>query len=82
MSQSGANLTRRSLFTGTAVTLAAQTLKLPSRIRVAIVGLDGHPGEITKPLNEVPDLDIVGIAGADAAAVRAIHARQPPACEC
>jgi predicted dehydrogenase len=77
MSQPGANLTRRTLFTGTAITLAAQTLKLPSRIRVAIVGLDGHPGEITKPLNEVPDLDIVGIAGAEAGDVRRFTRRNP-----
>lgn len=62
MSEHSPRLTRRSLFAGAAASLAAQTLKLPSKIRVAIIGLDGHPGEITKPLGELPDVEVVAIA--------------------
>jgi predicted dehydrogenase len=56
--------TRRALLTGAAgsALFAAERLALPDKVRVAIVGLDGHPGEITKPLNEIPDLDIIAIA--------------------
>ncbi len=57
--------TRRSVLGGLGAALTAQTLKLPSRVRVAIVGLDGHPGEISKPLETLPEVDIVAIADAD-----------------
>lgn len=57
------DLTRRSVLAGMAVSAAAaQALRLPRKVRVAIIGLDGHPTEITKPLNDVPELDIVAIS--------------------
>lgn len=63
--------TRRSLLTGIgAAALAAQPLKLSKRIRVGIIGLDGHPGEIPKPLDELPEVDIVAIADPSAAAIQ------------
>jgi predicted dehydrogenase len=69
MDKPGDPLTRRSLLAGLGVA-AAQTLKLPKRIRVAIVGLDGHPGEISKPLDEIPNVEIVAIADPDPAAIQ------------
>lgn len=59
--------TRRALLTGAAgsALFAAERLALPGKVRIAIVGLDGHPGEITKPLNEIPDLEIVAIAASE-----------------
>ena len=58
-------LTRRSVLAGMAAAAAAEPLKLSRKVRVAIIGLDGHPTEITKPLNDIPELEIVGIAAAD-----------------
>lgn len=69
--------TRRSLITGAAASLAAQTLKLPGRIRVAVVGLDGHPGEITKPLKELPDVEIVALAAPDSSSARRFAGGKP-----
>ena len=66
------NLTRRSVLAGMAAAAAARAaepLKLNRKVRVAIVGLDGHPTEITKPLNDIPELEIVAITAADRAQI-------------
>ncbi len=63
-------ITRRSLLAGAAAAAApGATLRLPARVRVAIVGVEGHPGEITQPLDSLPDVEIAAIADADAAAL-------------
>jgi predicted dehydrogenase len=70
MNTSRAVLTRRSLLAGAAAAAApAATLRLPARVRVAIVGVEGHPGEITQPLDNMPDVEVTAIADADAAAL-------------
>lgn len=51
-------ITRRTVLAG----LAAAPLKLRAKVRVAMLGLEGHPGEITKPLNDLPDVEVVAIA--------------------
>lgn len=76
MYEYASKLTRRSLFGGLAVA-AAGTLKLPAKVRVAMVGLDGHPGEITKPLDEVPGVEIVGVADPDAGAIERFTKGKP-----
>ncbi len=68
MQDYASKFTRRSLLGGLAVA-AAETLKLPAKVRVAIVGLDGHPTEITTPLKDMPDVEVVAIAAEDNAAV-------------
>lgn len=45
-------------------------MKLPQKIRVVIVGLDGHPEEITSPLNLMPDVAVVAIAAPERDVVR------------
>ncbi|MCC6539060.1 MAG: Gfo/Idh/MocA family oxidoreductase [Bryobacterales bacterium] len=40
---------------------AAAALKLPQKIKVAMIGLDGHPTEVTRPLPQLPDVDMVGV---------------------
>lgn len=47
-------MTRRELFG------AALAVRLPRKIRVGIIGLDGHVGEITQPLPQLPDVELVG----------------------
>ncbi len=62
-------MTRRSLIAGVGGALYAEPVKLPRRIRVAIIGLDGHPGEISKPLDELPEVDIIAISNAEPKAI-------------
>ena len=38
---------------------AADPVRLPKKIRVAILGFEGHTGEILTPLNRLPDVEIV-----------------------
>ena len=60
-------LTRRSLLASSAASLAfaAEPVKLPQKVRVAVWGLDGHSGEFTKPLAQYPDVEIVGVYDAN-----------------
>lgn len=41
--------------------MAAPT-RLPQKIRCALIGVDGHAGEVTGPLAELPDVQLVAIA--------------------
>jgi len=43
-----------------------QAVRLPKQVRVALIGLQGHPAEITGPLNRLPDVELAGIADAEA----------------
>jgi hypothetical protein len=42
-------------------------LRLPGRIRIALIGLDGHPDEILTPLSQLPDAQVVAFADGSAA---------------
>jgi len=53
------SLSRRSLLA--ALPAAAATVKLPQKTRVALIGLDGHPTEVTGPLPQLPDVEMVGL---------------------
>ncbi|MDQ6698840.1 MAG: Gfo/Idh/MocA family oxidoreductase, partial [Acidobacteriota bacterium] len=63
-------LTRRFLLTATAgATLPAQEadrtpVRLPRRIRLGIIGFDGHVGEILRVLPRLPDVELVAVADA------------------
>lgn len=59
-----APLSRRSF-----LAVAPAATVLPSRIRLALIGLDGHPTEITGPLGQLPEVEVVGISGATQAQV-------------
>ncbi len=41
---------------------AALAIRLPRKIRVGIIGLDGHVSEITEPLPNLPDVELVSYA--------------------
>jgi predicted dehydrogenase len=62
--------TRRAILQGFAVTAATPPLKLPGKVRVVIVGLEGHPEEIVSPLDSMPDVEVVAIAGPEAELAR------------
>lgn len=60
-----------------ALPAAAQNMiKLPRRLRLGIIGFDGHPGEITGALPRLPDIDVVAIQDADPKAL-ARQAKNP-----
>jgi predicted dehydrogenase len=70
-------MTRRSLLAaGAALAGAAEVVKLPSRVRLAIDGFDGHAGEITGPLPQLPDIEVVAICDGNPQAL-ARAARNP-----
>jgi predicted dehydrogenase len=72
-----ASPTRRVILQGFAATAATGPLKLPKKVRVVIIGLEGHPEEIVSPLDSLPDVEIVAIAGleAEVASFRGQNAR-------
>jgi predicted dehydrogenase len=51
--------------TGLPAALAAQgapaALRLPQKVRVAFIGTDGHTAEVTGPLPQLPDVEIVAV---------------------
>ncbi|HLJ18105.1 MAG TPA: Gfo/Idh/MocA family oxidoreductase [Bryobacteraceae bacterium] len=68
-------ISRRALLAGMG-TAVADPVKLPEKVRVAIIGLEGHTGEITGQLKQLPDVEIVAICDEDAKAVERF-ARHP-----
>ncbi len=58
---------RRALLAGAAAVRAeaADVVRLPQKVHVAIWGLDGHSAEATKPLARYPDVEIVGVQHRD-----------------
>jgi len=62
-------MTRRGLLSALPALAAAPSIRLPQRIRVAILGLDGHTGEIVRPLPQLPDVEVVAISDATPGAV-------------
>lgn len=60
-------ITRRTMLATVTAALAAQgaTNRLPRRVRCGLVGADGHPTEILRPLPEWPDVELTAIAHAN-----------------
>src|ERR1035437_10433244 len=60
---------RRRLLAGTlGGSLLAQVdtrpeVRLPRKIRLALAGFDGHPEEILRVLPQLPDVELVAVAG-------------------
>jgi predicted dehydrogenase len=58
-------LTRRSLVAGAGgAALAAETagtVRLPRKVRLAMIGFNGHAGEILNPLPNLPDVELTAI---------------------
>lgn len=71
-------MNRRSALTLLMPSLAAQQIKLPGKIRVAMVGLQGHPAEILGPAARMPEIEICALSEPDASA-RAAALRRGPA---
>jgi hypothetical protein len=41
----------------------APEVRLPRKIRLALAGFDGHPEEILRVLPQLPDVELVAVAG-------------------
>jgi predicted dehydrogenase len=76
------SLTRRAWLAGGAATLAAAqrpAVRLPRKVRLALVGLDGHTGEILHPLAQLPDVTLVAVCDPDGDRLaRAVRNLDPP----
>lgn len=64
------NITRRALLAA-----AIAPLRLPGKIRIAVIGVEGHIGEITTPLKSLPDVELTAVADASDAAARKLATR-------
>ncbi len=69
---------RREWLAGAAAgVLAAQnvpgTLRLPKKVRIGLIGLEGHYGEIVDVLGHVPDAELVAIAAPNPRALRGLE---------
>lgn len=66
------SFTRRSLFAGAAAA-AAQSgepeVRLPRKVRVALLGMDGHTGEVLRPLPRLPEVELVAVSDPDSTRV-------------
>lgn len=70
--------TRRSVLTGLALAPAAvSAIKLPSKVRLGLLDLEGHASEVIKPLEQLPDVEVVAIAHPNAATVKKQMAANP-----
>jgi predicted dehydrogenase len=64
----GMLISRRTLLASAAAALpaaSAQTVRLPRKIRLGIIGWEGHPGEVTGPLERLPDVEVAAICHSD-----------------
>ena len=55
-------LSRRAWMAGAALASQARAqeiVRLPRKVRLAIIGLEGHTGEILDPMDRLPDVDLV-----------------------
>jgi predicted dehydrogenase len=40
---------------------AQEVVRLPKKVRLAIIGLEGHTSEILDPLNRLPDVELAAV---------------------
>jgi predicted dehydrogenase len=73
MTKSEKTLPRREWFqlataaitaTAAAVPALAAPTRLPQKVRLAVIGQDGHLGDILNPLPQLPDVEVVGFSEA------------------
>jgi predicted dehydrogenase len=82
-SSRSSSLSRRSWLAAGAAVLGAQEasgpVRLPRKVRLALIGLDGHTGEILRPLPRLPDVELVAVCDPDGERLaRAFRSFQPP----
>lgn len=69
---------RRQMIAATGLALAPAAtaeIRLPKKIRLGLIDLEGHVSEIIRPLPQLPDVEVTAIAHPDAAVVQKQTAR-------
>src|SRR5947207_4302510 len=71
------NWSRRGLLlsmAAAAVESRAATVKLPNKVRLGVIGYDGHVDGVLRPLSDFPDVELVAVAdaGSDPGAIRSV----------
>src|SRR5262245_58436731 len=62
-------ITRRAMLAG------AAAVKLPRKLRLGMVGVLGHAGEVLTPLPHIADVELVAVAESDAAELDRVKKR-------
>jgi len=68
-------LSRRAWIAGAAMAAQAAgppVVRLPKKVRVAIIGLEGHIGQLLEPMDRLPDVELVAIQDRDPALMRQV----------
>ena len=68
-------LSRRAWVTGAALApqiAARQIVRLPKKVRLALIGLEGHISEILDPMDRLPDLQLAAVQDPDPRLVRTV----------
>ena len=69
----GKEINRREWFaSAVAASAMAAPVRLPHKIRVAVIGQEGHLGELLSPLPQLPDVEVVAYCDANAAALASL----------
>lgn len=69
--------TRRTLLAAAAAPqFGPEPVRLPQRVRLGLIGLDGHPGEILDPLKRLPDVELAAVADPDPRALKRFTAQR------
>lgn len=69
-------LTRRTVLAGAAAgaglaaPVQSDPIRLPRKLRLGMIGLDGHTGEILGQLKRLPDIEFVAVSDANAGALK------------
>lgn len=79
MRQTDQSWSRRQWFAstlGAGMLAAATPLKLPGKVRVAVIGQDGHLAEILRPLPQLPDVEVVAFCDYSDEALRSLSTKR------
>jgi predicted dehydrogenase len=81
--RSRSRLTRRSWLVTTASAALGRQLgepvRLPRKVRLALIGLEGHTGEILQPLARLPEVELVAVCDPDGPRLEQTFAKRHPA---
>jgi len=75
-------ITRRAWIGGAALAApagGAQITRFPQKVRLAIIGLEGHISEILGPLDRLPDVELAAIQDSNPALVADVRLKHPSA---
>src|SRR5258708_773784 len=72
-------ITRRALLGSAAIPLAASSIRLPNRIRLSVIGLQGHVSDILGALPGLPDVEVTAVQEPDTTDLEKFRKKFPAA---